>query len=60
MLKFLVVIIASVENSNTLSNSSARAELLIARTPGVHLKVFNGKTSFRDLTLQALNFVLVS
>ena len=56
----LVVIIASVENSNTLSNLSARAELLIGRKPGVHPKVFNGKTPFRDLTLQVLNFVLVS
>ena len=56
----LGVIIASVENSNSLSHLSARAELLIARMPDVHPKVFNGKTFFRDLTFQILNFVLVS
>ena len=60
LLNVLAVIIASVENSNTQSHLSARAELLVARKPGVHPKVFKGKTPFRDITLQVLNFVLVS
>ena len=56
----LSVIIASVENSNTVSSQSARAELLIVRMPEVHPKVYNGKTCFRDLTHKILNFVLAS
>ena len=33
---------------------------LIAQKPEVHPKIFNGKTLFRDLTPQILNFVLVN
>ena len=61
------VIIASVENINTLSHLSVCVLncLLGGSRRSIPAKVFNGKTSFRDLTpppphIQIVNFILES
>ena len=50
----------SKSNLNCVSSQCACGKLFIALKPEGHLKIFKGKKLFKNVTLQILNFILVS